>query len=122
MSVSRSQIGISIATVTLSLQSMNRCSVSWRSLLLPTAGMMSAAVCVAAFCLRFTMMRETSAHAGVACDARALGSSSRRKRSCGHVVGMLSKKIGDGREVSVAARLSSSDPARRNSSFGRWKA
>lgn len=34
MSPSVSQIGISIAAVTLSLISMNRCNVSWRSLLL----------------------------------------------------------------------------------------
>ena len=58
MSSSVSQIGISIATVTLSLASMKRCSVSWRSLLLPTAGMMSAAVSVAAFSLRLMMMRK----------------------------------------------------------------
>lgn len=91
MSASVSQIGISIATVTLSLASMNRCSVSCRSLLLPTAGMMSAAVCVAAFSFRLTMMRDASAQLGVACEARALGSS-RVKSSCGQVVGMLSRK------------------------------
>ena len=82
MACSAGQIGISIATVTLSLASMNFCKVSWRSLLFPTAGMMRAAASVAAFCLRFTMMRETSANSGCAWDAGAFGSSSRRNRSC----------------------------------------
>jgi len=72
--------------------------------------MMSAAASVAAFCLRFTMMRETSANPGCACDARALGSPSRRNKSCGQVVGMLSKKSAtDARWVSPE-RLSSSVP------------
>ena len=48
-------------------------SVSWRSLLLPTAGMMSAAVSVAALRFLLTTIRETSAHTGDACDARAFG-------------------------------------------------
>ena len=65
-SFSSSQIGISIAMVTLSLASMNRCRVSWRSLLLPTARMLRSAVCVAAFSLRFTIISDASAHGGVA--------------------------------------------------------
>ena len=64
MSASVSQIGISMATVTLSLASMKFCNVSWRSLLLPTAGMINSAAAVAAFCFLLTMMRETSANSG----------------------------------------------------------
>ena len=37
--------------------------------------------------------RRRSPTRALACDARALGSSSRRKRSCGQVVGMLFQKI-----------------------------
>ena len=44
---------------------MKFCSVSCRSLLLPTAGMMSAAVSVAVFSLRLMMMRTGSANAGL---------------------------------------------------------
>ena len=58
-------MGISIATVLESLASMKFCSVSWRSLLLPTAGMMSAAVAVAVFSLRLMMRRLISANAGL---------------------------------------------------------
>src|ERR1700682_3998394 len=72
--------------------------------------MMSAAVWVAAFSLRLTMMRDTSANSGWACDARAFGSSSRLKRSCGHVVGMLSRKSATAAKRVSPVRLSSSDP------------
>ena len=66
---------------------MKFCSVSCRSLLVPTAGMMRPAVAVAVFSLRLMTMRSGLAKAGRACEARALGSSSRRKSSCGHVDG-----------------------------------
>lgn len=49
MSAAVSQIGISTATVTLSLASMKRCSVSCRKRLSPTAGRTSAAARVAKF-------------------------------------------------------------------------
>ena len=91
--VSVSQMGISIATVLESFASMKFCSVSCRSLLLPTAGMISAAVSVAVFSLRLMMRRLLSANAGCACEARAFGSSSLRKSSCGQVEGMFSRKV-----------------------------
>ena len=50
-----SQIGISTATVTLSLASMKRCSVSCRKRLSPTVGTISAAVRVAKFSFSTTM-------------------------------------------------------------------
>jgi hypothetical protein len=113
MSSSVSQIGISIATVTQSLMGINRCSVSCRNLLLPTAGMMNAAVSVAPLCFEFTTMRETSANDGSACEARAFGPSSRRNRSCGQVVGTLSRKSASVRDLASPRCLSSSVPERR---------
>lgn len=109
ISASSSQMGISTATVTLSLQSMNRWRVSCLSLLLPTAGMINSAVSVAALRLLLMTMRGAFAQGGVACDARALGSSSRRKRSCGQVVGMLSKKSASRAKLASPGRLSSSE-------------
>ena len=82
-----------MAIVLESFASMKFWSVSCRNLLLPTAGMMKPAVADAVFSLRLMMMLSVSANAGRACEARALGSSSRRKRSCGHVVGMCSRKV-----------------------------
>ena len=93
ISSSVSQIGISTAIVLESFASMKFCSVSCRSLLAPTAGMTSEAVSVAVFSLRLMTMRLGSAKAGRACEARAFGSSSRRKRSCGHVDGMFSRNV-----------------------------
>ena len=72
MSFSSNQIGISIATVTLSFASMKCWSVSCRILSLPTAGMMRAAVSVAAFCLRFTMSA-TLSESGVGLRGARLG-------------------------------------------------
>ena len=46
-----------------------------------------------------------SANAGRACDARALGSSSLVKRSCGQTVGTLSRKSATLREARVAFAL-----------------
>src|SRR5438105_3410928 len=54
MSSAPSQMGTSTATVTESLASMNLCKASCRSRLLPTAGMMSAAVRVMKFSFDIT--------------------------------------------------------------------
>jgi hypothetical protein len=123
MSASVSQIGTSAARVTLSFASMKRWSVSLRSLLLPTAGMMRAALSVAAFSLRVTMACEASANSGRAWDARALISSSLVKSACGQTAGMLSRKSATAAkrvvELALAARLSSSVPSLRKPSFVR---
>jgi hypothetical protein len=74
---------------------------------------------LAALCFVLMMMREASAQAGVACDARAFGSSSRRNRLWGHVVGMASKKSASAVKRRSPLRLSSSVPARTKSSLGR---
>ena len=55
MSAAVSQIGISTATVTLSLASMKRCSVSCRKRLFPTAGITRAAARVAKFSFSTTI-------------------------------------------------------------------
>jgi hypothetical protein len=52
---------------------------------LPTFAMVSADVSLAVSRFEFTRMREGSANAGCACEARASGSSSRRNGSCGHM-------------------------------------
>src|SRR5262249_26803552 len=82
--------------------SMNRCKVSWRSLLLPTAGMI--ALSVAALRFEFMMMRAISAKARCAWDARAPGSSSRRQAVwASH--GNALQKIRDRRKAGVPHRL-----------------
>ena len=120
MSVSRNQIGISIATVTLSFASMNRCSVSCRNLLLPTAGMMRAAVWVAALCFRLTTVRDASAHVWRACDARALG---RPRDETGHAGKSWGCYRGNRRASAnraVACAFVVERAAARRSSLGRW--
>ena len=77
---------------------------------------------VAAFSLRLTMMRETSANEGCAWDARVFGSSSLRNSPCGQIVGMLSRKSARAVKRASPGRLSSNVPALTNSSFGRWHA
>ena len=54
---------------------------------------MKPAVAVAVFSLRLMTMRSVLANVGRACEARAFGSSSRRKSSCGHDDGMFSRKV-----------------------------
>ena len=72
ISSSVSQMGISMATVLELFASMKFCSVSCRSLLVPTAGMISAAVSVAVFSLRLMTRRLVSANAGLSLRSAGL--------------------------------------------------
>ena len=113
-----------MATVTLSLASMKRCSVSCRSLLLPTAGMMSAAVfgrgVLFAVDDEARDVRERRMSLRGACF-RVIVSAEQIVRALGRDA---SRKSASGRKraVAPAGALVVELPLRKSSSFGRWYA